>query len=123
MVHTSIIDAKGALNQVRKLQVSYNRTMSKRHRCDLCFREIAPHAHYIVRIEVFADPTMPPLDTNNAGAEATYQELIEQMKHMSAEELQDQVHRSFFFTLCSECQPKFLANPLGRPRHRKVGEN
>src|SRR3954468_13587264 len=97
--------------------------MPERLRCNLCSREIAPHAHYIVRIEVFADPTVPPLDTTQNAGEPTYQELIEQMKHMSAEELQDQVHRSFFFTLCSECHPKFLANPLGKPRQRKVGAN
>jgi hypothetical protein len=43
-------------------------------------------------------------------------ELIEQMKDMSADDLQDQVHRRFEFKLCRVCQMRFLVNPLGKPR-------
>jgi hypothetical protein len=99
---------------------------SPRLLCDLCDRPISPHGHYIVRMDVFADPEMPPV-TGEEMAEADYQqamkELIEQMKGMSAEELQDQVHRRMEFKLCRPCQMRFLANPLGKPRQRKVGSN
>src|SRR5688572_9124034 len=37
--------------------------MADRITCDLCGTAIAPHAHYIVRIDVFADPSMPPVST------------------------------------------------------------
>jgi hypothetical protein len=100
--------------------------VDEQRRCDLCGVLIAPHAHYVVRIEVFADPTVPALNVEGlgvAGADETYEKLIEQMKHMSEEELQDQVHRHFYFTLCPTCQPEFLVNPLGRPRRRRVSEN
>ena len=94
--------------------------------CDLCDRPIRPHGHYIVRIDVFADPEMPPV-TGEEMAEADYQqamrELIEQMKGMSAEELQDQVHRRMEFKLCRPCQMRFLANPLGKPRQRRIASN
>ena len=94
--------------------------------CDLCDRPISPHGHYIVRIDVFADPDMPAV-TSEEMAEADYQqamnELIEQMKGMSAEELQDQVHRRMEFKLCRPCQMRFLANPLGKPRTRRVASN
>ena len=50
-------------------------------------------------------------------------ELMAQMKDMSADELQDQVARRFEFKLCRACQMRFLANPLGKPRTRRTGEN
>ena len=50
-------------------------------------------------------------------------ELMEQMKDMSADELQDQVHRRFEFKLCRPCQMRFLVNPLGKPRQVRTGRN
>ena len=94
--------------------------------CDLCDRPVPPHGHYVVRIDVFADPAMPPV-TSEEMEEADYQqamrELMEQMKDLSADDLQDQVARRFEFKLCRPCQMRFLANPLGKPRHRRVGAN
>ena len=87
--------------------------------CDLCNRPVAPQGHYIVTIDVYADPEMPAV-TSDEMEEVDYQqamkELMEQMKDMSADELQDQVHRRFEFKLCRTCQMRFLANPLGKPR-------
>src|SRR5215207_6555357 len=87
--------------------------------CDLCNRPVPPHGHYVVRIDVFADPEMPAVSGEEM-EEADYQqamaELIEQMKGMSADDLQDQVHRHFEYKLCRPCQMRFLANPLGKPR-------
>ena len=100
--------------------------MADRHTCDICGTSIAPHAHYIVRIDVFADPSVPPIDTeglDETDPAKTLAELMEEMKNMSADELQDQVHRRFEFRICRPCQARFLANPLGQPRHRKVGDN
>jgi len=96
-----------------------NSMTSPRALCDLCNRPISPHGHYIVLIDVFADPQMPAV-TSEEMEEADYQaamkELMEQMKGMSADELQDQVHRRFEFKLCRACQMRFLVNPLGKPR-------
>ena len=100
--------------------------MSDRRVCDLCGQTIPPHAHYVVRIDVFADPTLPDLDTHELDewdADTTFAKLIEQMKHMTASELEDQVHRRFEFVLCRPCQREFLTNPLGKPRQQKIGEN
>ena len=100
--------------------------MTARVLCDLCDRPVSPHGHYVVRIDVFADPAMPAV-TSEEMAEAEYQqamrELMEQMQHLSADDLQDQVARRFEFTLCRPCQIRFLANPLGKPRQRRTGEN
>jgi hypothetical protein len=77
-------------------------------------------------MDVFADPQMPPV-TADEMEEADYQnamaELIEQMKGMSADDLQDQVHRRFEFKLCRLCQMRFLVNPLGKPRQIRPAHN
>ena len=56
-------------------------------------------------------------------ASATIAELMEQMKHLSADDLQDDVHRRFEYRLCRPCQRRFLANPLGKPREVRAGTN
>ena len=100
--------------------------MPPRDFCDLCDRPLSPHGHYIVRIDVYADPEMPAI-TGEEMAEADYQaamrELLEQMKDMSEDELQDQVHRRFEYKLCRTCQMRFLVNPLGKPRQQRIGKN
>ena len=35
--------------------------MSERVECELCGREVDVHESYVVRVEVFADPSVPPV--------------------------------------------------------------
>lgn len=94
--------------------------------CDLCNTPIPPHGHYIVKIEVYADPAMPPVDLEaleETDTAAQMQDLLEQMKHLNEDDLMDQVHRAFEFILCRACQRKFLANPLGKPRSVTIPRN
>jgi hypothetical protein len=96
-----------------------NRGMADEKVCQWCGREIPGHAHYVVRIDVFADPAMPSVTQEEVDAldfDRTLNELLEEMKHLSAEDLQDQVHRRFEYFICRACQRRFLANPLGKPR-------
>ena len=95
-------------------------------KCDLCDRDLPPHGHYIVRIDVFADPSIPPVSAEELATTDFDQELdtlLKQMETLSAADLQDQVHRRFEYTICRPCQVRFLANPLGKPRKRREGEN
>lgn len=86
-----------------------------------------PHGHYVVEMDVYADPSLPPITTEELEEKDPgegIKDLIEQMKGMNEEELLDQVHRRFEFKLCRGCQVKFLANPLGRPRGgERAGDN
>ena len=94
--------------------------------CELCGRDVGLHESYVVRIDVFADPSVPPTTADElAGADFDEQvsELLEQMKGMSADELQDDVHRRFEYRICRPCQRRFLVNPLGAPRGERVGRN
>jgi len=62
-------------------------------------------------------------DLSRIDLQEEMQKLLAQMKHLSADDLQDQVHRRFEFRICRACQFRFLANPLGKPRTRDVGDN
>jgi hypothetical protein len=95
-------------------------------RCSLCDAAVEPGAGYVVRIDVFADPEIPPMTADEIAQTnfaKTLAEVIEQAKQMSPEELQDGVHRRFEYRLCSSCHRRFLANPLGMPRVTHVGKN
>src|SRR5689334_654895 len=85
----------------------YNGVMSDRVPCDLCGREVDVHASYVVRMDVFADPSVPPMTTDQIEAADFGQaldDLVEQMNGMTADDLQDTVHRRFEFRLCPACQ-------------------
>jgi hypothetical protein len=100
--------------------------MSERVICDLCDRALPKHASYVVRMDVFADPAMPPLDTDKLEETdfgATLDKLLDEMKGMTADDLQDSVHRRFEYRLCAACHRRFLANPLGKPRDVRAGKN
>ena len=95
-------------------------------RCELCDREISPGGHYVIRIDVFADPLMPPVSSEELATTDFDEELdalLKQMEGLSADDLQDQVHRRFEYQVCRPCQVRFLANPLGKPRKRREGDN
>lgn len=100
--------------------------MAQRIPCDLCGTILSPNGHYIVRIDVFADPSMPSAtadELEERDFQAELAALLEEMKGLSADDLQDQVHRRFEFKLCRACQIKFLVNPLGKPRVRRTHNN
>jgi len=100
--------------------------MGAESNCELCGRPMPPHTHYVGRIDVFADPSLPELSAEDVAKLHFDQELaklVAEMKHMSEEELQDQVHRRFEYKICRQCQVKFLTNPLGKPRVKDPGPN
>lgn len=77
-------------------------------------------------MDVFADPSMPPMDNGDmteSDFDQEMQKLIEEVRDLTADDLQDQVHRRFEYRICRPCQFQFLANPLGKPRGFRVGGN
>lgn len=94
--------------------------------CAICAEALPAHGFYVVRVEVFAEPSIEGLTKKQAEStdfDAEMRKLIQQMANMTADDLMDQVHRMMSFNICRRCQPKFLANPLGLPRTRKPGKN
>lgn len=94
--------------------------------CDLCDAMLPTHASYVVRIDVYADPSLPPITTEaleSFDLDAAMAEVKVASEGMSADDLQDGVHRRFEHRLCPRCQRAFLANPLGKPRATRAGTN
>ena len=94
--------------------------------CALCDQPIVDGSGYCVRIEVYADPHLPPMsigEVESADFNATLADLTKQMQNMSADDLQDGVHRRFEYRLCPICQKRYLANPLGMPRTVRASAN
>lgn len=102
--------------------------MAEQKFCDMCSCPINPDERYVVRIQAYADPAVPAIDTSrDEPGHQPYpdmiQDIIRQLEHLSADELQDQVYREYEYSLCTACHRLFLSNPLGKPRRRSVGRN
>jgi hypothetical protein len=94
--------------------------------CAVCARPVAIGSGYVVRIDVLADPQLPEMSSDeiaDGNLSAAIAAVIEEAKNLSADDLQDGVHRRFEFRLCPTCQRRFLANPLGLPRETRIGNN
>jgi hypothetical protein len=95
-------------------------------RCAICGGEIDSGAGFILNIEVFADPQMPPMTSAQIAAanfDEALDEVLKQAENMTADDLQDGVYRKFSYRLCPACHGIYLANPLGMPRKMKLGRN
>ena len=95
-------------------------------RCALCRREVPLGEGYVIRIDVYADPELPPMTAQQIADldfDATFDELMRQIQQMTADELQDSVHRRLQYRLCPACHRRYLANPLGLPRELPEGDN
>ena len=70
---------------------------------------------YVVGIEAFADPTPPPDTDDRSLAEisADINQLIEQMRDLSEQELMDQVYRRLTLLLCTPCYRHWIDHPTG----------
>ena len=83
--------------------------------CHRCGRELFPGRgdFYVVRIEAFADPTPPELDgwVNPEELAEKIDELIEEMRHMTEQELMDQVYRRLTLHLCGDCYRVWIEDP------------
>ena len=94
--------------------------------CDLCGKPIPQGSDYILRIELFANPQSNPIteqDWNSKNFEKEWENLMQELHALSAEEAQNQVHHEFRFQICPTCRPKFAANPLGKPRTDHLSTN
>lgn len=86
--------------------------------CAMCHRLIAPGGAYVVRIEVFAEPTIPEVsreEFESADYRAEIERLLAQLARRSPAEVQDEVYRRLAFTICAPCQRRYLENPLPSP--------
>jgi len=100
--------------------------MERLETCAICGRSVTVGEGFVARIDVFADPRLPHMSADEIAEgdlHAAIAAAIEEAKDLSADDLQDGVHRRFEYRLCALCQRRFLANPLGLPRDHRIGEN
>jgi len=83
--------------------------------CHRCGAALTPGAgdFYVVRIEAFADPTPGTMDSQGRDLRAEIEQLIEQMRDKSEQELLDDVHRRLTIHLCRPCYLAWIENPAG----------
>jgi len=86
--------------------------------CDLCGKTLLADedTRYVVKVEVYAayDPMEITGEDLREDRADEVEDLLERMESMDAEELEDQVYKSFRFDLCPGYQAAFLKDPLAR---------
>ena len=91
--------------------------------CDLCAKELDDdEPRFVVKIEAFAahDPAeLTEADLEEDHMEAVSQ-LIQEMEENGAAAELTPTTKQFRYDLCGECHQRFLRDPLGRDRAKKV---
>jgi hypothetical protein len=86
--------------------------------CDMCGKVLLAEedARYVVKVEVYA--AYDPMEVTEKDLEADrseeVQDLLDEMADMDADDLEDQVFKTFRFDLCPECHAAYLKDPLSR---------
>ncbi len=72
---------------------------------------------YVVRIEAFADPSPPNIDIDHDESMAElaqqWEQLLDELREMSEQEMMDQVYRRVTLQLCGSCYRRWIENPTG----------
>ncbi len=86
--------------------------------CDLCGKTLpaGDDTRFEVKIEVYAayDPMEIGREDLEDDPSDEIRDLLEEMEHRDAEDLEDQVYKTFRFDLCPACHEAYLKDPLGR---------
>ena len=84
------------------------------HRCGALHKPRQP-LFYVVRIEAFCAPELPPLTAEDLRAdfEAELARILEEVKGLSEQEMMDQVYRKLTLYLCPTCYHRWIENPTG----------
>jgi len=86
--------------------------------CDMCGKRLeqSEDTRYVIKIEVYA--AYDPLEITSEDLEADrteeIEELLDDMEDRDAEEMENEVYKTFRFDLCPDCHAAYLKDPLGR---------
>ena len=89
--------------------------------CDLCGQPLDDR-RYVARLEVFPafDPEEIEEDDLNADHLQAVSEMIEEMETTGSHHDDDCGSKEFRFDLCPACHRRFVLDPLGRDRMRRL---
>jgi hypothetical protein len=70
---------------------------------------------YVVHVEAYAENSPPVITLEELLKDHAkeMQEIAEQLKGLSEQEMMDQVHRQMTFFLCTPCYRQWIENPTG----------
>jgi hypothetical protein len=73
---------------------------------------------YVVRIEALADPSPPRDDPADSAADlaAEWEQIVDVVRELSAQELMDQVYRRVMLHLCNNCYRRWIEDPTASPK-------
>ncbi len=97
--------------------------------CDMCGKTLLADedTRYVVKVEVYAAYDPMELTSEDLEEDRTdeIQDLLGEMADTDAEDLEDQVYKTFRFDLCPECHAAYLKDPLGRTTRMRArfGQN
>ena len=83
--------------------------------CDACGRLLeGDNRRFVLAIEVYApfDGLEVDMDEPVRTSTAELRELLATLEELDPDEAQDDIHRSFRYTLCRPCQRAYLRSPL-----------
>lgn len=89
--------------------------MTSFYKCDGCGRNLKKEElRYRVKIEVSAIYEQHEIHLSDIIRDHQQEiiQLIRKMEEMSADELEEQIYKSFVFDLCPACHREYLKNPL-----------
>ncbi len=85
--------------------------------CRHCSRPLQPGrgAFYVVRVEAVADPSPPVFTPEDLAQDCALQinALLDRIRTLSEQDLEDQVHRQLAFLLCVRCYNRWIKDPTG----------
>jgi len=86
--------------------------------CDMCGKTLLAEedTRYVVKVDVYAAYDPMELTAKDLEDDRTDEihDLLDEMADTGAEDLEDQVYKTFRFDLCPECHAAYLNDPLGR---------
>lgn len=97
--------------------------------CDMCGKILLADedTRYVLKIEVYAAYDPMEITSNDLQEDRSeeIEDLLDEMADMDAEEIEDQVYRTFRFDLCPQCQALYLKDPLMKSvrQRSKFGQN
>jgi len=84
--------------------------------CDMCGKRLAGgrDLRFVAKIQLYAaaDPLEISAEELTADIREKIRRLVDEMKDMDPQELQDSVFRQFQFDLCPKCRQRYIEDPL-----------
>lgn len=85
-------------------------------KCQKCGKRLPKgFLKYRVKIMVYSDFDGVIITPTDSNYKEELKKIMEKVKSLPANLLEEEIHREFEFIICRECKERFCANPLNLP--------